>query len=63
MVNLLQSFLTWPFLVKVMILDLSGLIDRLHPLQKSLTLHTCFVIELRMLIKVVNHQHITNDLF
>ena len=38
MVNLLQSFLTWPFLVKIMILDLSGFIDRLHLLQKSLTL-------------------------
>ena len=38
MVNLLQSFLTYPFLVKIMILDLSGFIDRLHLLQKSLTI-------------------------
>ena len=38
MVNLLQFFLTWPFLVKVMILVLLGFIDRLHLLQKSLTL-------------------------
>ena len=28
---------SWPFLVKIMILDLSGFIDRLHLLQKSLT--------------------------
>ena len=39
MVKLLHSFLTWPFLVKIMILDLSGFIDRLHLLQNLSSLH------------------------